>query len=1088
MFGINFDFKESKIYNYNTELKSLYVYEYFKKNDENIIVVTTSLFEANIFYQSISNYTNDVLLFPMDDFLTSEALAISPELKTTRLETLDVLKSSKKRIVVCNLMGYLRYVPTKQIFDSSNIELKVGDNYKISDLIEKLYNIGYEKEILVDRTGTIAVRGFVIDIFPINEKNPIRIEFWGDSIDSIRIFDINNQLKIEDVSEVKINPNTEFISNRDHFNVDYRHIIDYIDVTNISNYTNSMVFFDNYNNIKKSYDLLLDEITNYNISLSISADTKYMFDFSEIKNLDEKYFYELDDNTDEKNQIYDIEPFFNNFQAINKRLNDYIEKGTVILCLSNRYVVNKVIDNLANNNIVFTSEDNLYEKKVNIIVKQIEGSFRYQNIYVISENIFFNKKDNKKIYKTNFKIGTKIRDITKLDIGDYVVHSINGIGQYEGLKTINKDGMSKDYLTIRYRDSDKLYIPVEKIEYITKYSSSNGVQPKLNKLGSSEWYKTKIRVKAKVKDIARELLSLYALREKSSGFAFLKDNEMQNDFESLFPYNETVDQLKVIDEVKKDMQKSTPMDRLICGDVGYGKTEIAFRAMFKAILSGKQVALLCPTTILSQQHYVNALSRFDKFPVNICILNRFVKPTNIRENLLKIKEGKIDIVIGTHRLLSEDVKFADLGLLVIDEEQRFGVKHKEKIKELKNNIDVLTLSATPIPRTLQMSMAGLRNLSLIETPPSNRYPIQTYVLSYNNQIIRDAIYKELSRDGQIFILYNNIENMDTKYYEIKSLVPEAKIICAHGKMEKNQLEDIMYNFTKKEFDILLCTTIIETGIDIPNVNTLIIIDADKFGLSQLYQIRGRVGRSNKIAYCYLFYDKAKILNEIAVKRLKAIKEFTELGSGFSIAMRDLAIRGAGNILGSEQSGFVDTVGVEMFMKLLNEEIDSIKGIEVKEVPCEKQPFINIETSIPNYYINDEEIKIEIHKKINSIDSLNKIEEMSKELRDRFGPIPDNLTIYMYEELFEKRAYLLGIKEIYQTKNSVEIILPEVLTKELDGEKLFLSLYQKSKMYRMGNKYKRVMIILDTVDLSKHFIYYLLDLLEIIQECTKKKAI
>src|SRR5574344_1073391 len=358
-------------------------------------------------------------------------------------------------------MGYLRYVPTKQIFDSSNIELKVGDNYKISDLIEKLYNIGYEKEILVDRTGTIAVRGFVIDIFPINEKNPIRIEFWGDSIDSIRIFDINNQLKIEDVSEVKINPNTEFISNRDHFNVDYRHIIDYI-----------------------------DETTNYNISLSISADTKYMFDFSEIKNLDEKYFYELDDNTDEKNQIYDIEPFLDNFQAINKRLNDYTEKGTVILCLSNRYVVNKVIDNLANNNIVFTSEDNLYEKKVNIIVKQIEGSFRYQNIYLISENIFFNKKDNKKIYKTNFKIGTKIRDITKLDIGDYVVHSINGIGQYEGLKTINKDGMSKDYLTIRYRDSDKLYIPVEKIEYITKYSSSNGVQPKLNKLGSSEWYKT----------------------------------------------------------------------------------------------------------------------------------------------------------------------------------------------------------------------------------------------------------------------------------------------------------------------------------------------------------------------------------------------------------------------------------------------------------------------------------------------------------------------------------------------------------------------------------------------------------------------
>ena len=568
------------------------------------------------------------------------------------------------------------------------------------------------------------------------------------------------------------------------------------------------------------------------------------------------------------------------------------------------------------------------------------------------------------------------------------------------------------------------------------------------------------------------------------GYAFDKDTEEQLEFEKNFPYNETKDQLKVVDEIKKDMEKRTPMDRLLCGDVGYGKTEVAFRAIFKAIMSNKQVLFLCPTTILSQQHFQNAIERFKEFPVRIELLNRFVSKKKQAEILNDLKEGRVDLLIGTHRILSDDIICKRLGLLVIDEEQRFGVKHKEKIKSYKNNIDVLTLSATPIPRTLQMSLAGVRSLSLIETPPVDRYPIQTYVLEENKNVIKDAIYKELARDGQVFILYNDIATMEEKRIALQYLVPEARIICGHGKMKKEELEEVMFKFMNKEYDVLLCTTIIETGIDIPNVNTLIIIDADRYGLSQLYQIRGRVGRSNKIAYSYLMYNKGKILSDVAKKRLNVIKEFTELGSGFSIAMRDLSIRGAGDILGQEQSGFIDSVGVELFIDMLNEEVGKLKGQGIEKDESSTMPLIEVETTIDDKYAKEEDIKIEIHQKINKIDSKEKLLETKKELEDRFGILDENVIIYMHEELFERELEKLTIKNVIQTKNFISITIPKELTKKIDGELLFLDVLSLTRKFRFSMKNDQLTITLDIVNLDKHFIYYLIDMIDILKKLIK----
>ena len=1081
----NIDFDQTDIFSgLNTEGKALLVNTLFKKY-KSITIVTNTLFEANKLYQSISNYNDNVLLFPMDDFLTSEAIAISPELKINRLETLNELCNSTHNIVITNLMGYLRFLPTLDNYKKKNIFIKKDEDISFDDLIKKLVDLGYTRETIVNKTGEFSVRGFVIDIFPISFTDPIRVEFWGDTVDKIKFFNTNTQRTTKEIKDITIYPNTEFLVENeiDKFLLKQKDLPLYTDTTNISSFFNSIVIFDDFQQLQTSYDSLLEEMMNYSISNNVPGNTVYMNDFYDIKNNKELYFNQYDDIIKNKTALNfnfkNVEFIKNDKTTINSVLNTYNKKYILILCMSDRYKVNKLIDYLENPDIVFTDENNILNDKINIIIKKMNQGFIYDKYAIITENDIYGSKSEIK-YKNKFRLGTKIRNLNKLDVGDYVVHEAHGIGKYCGLKTLTKNGFKKDYLMVSYKDDDKLYIPVEKIDFISKYSAKDGIVPKLNKLGGTEWQRTKLKARKRIQDMAGELLKLYAIRETTKGFAFLKDTKEQYEFEEEFPYTETEDQLKAIEEIKQDMEKDRPMDRLLCGDVGYGKTEVAFRAIFKAIMSGKQVALLCPTTILSNQHFNNAIERFKAFPINIEMLNRFVPTKRVNIILEKLKEGKVDLLIGTHRILSNDVIFKDLGLLVIDEEQRFGVTHKEKIKKYKDNVDVLTLSATPIPRTLQMSMSGLRNLSLIETPPVDRFPVQTYVLSENNQIIKDAIYKELSRDGQCFLLFNHVQDLESKKNELQKLVPDAKIICAHGKMTKTQLEDIMNDFINKVYDVLLCTTIIETGIDIPNVNTLIVYDADKFGLSQLYQLRGRVGRTNKIAYCYLMYNKSKILSEIAVKRLNSIKEFTELGSGFAIAMRDLSIRGAGDILGSEQAGFIDTIGIEMFMQMLDNEIKRLKGIEVEERQ-DYTPLINVETAIEDNYIPDNDIKIEIHKKINQIDSYNKLNEVKDELIDRFGKLDESILAYMYEELFEKKANELKINKIIQTKNFIEVYIPKEITDVIDGSRLFVEISKISRMFRFSMRNKQLIIILDTVKLDKHFIFYLNDLLDIIKK-------
>ena len=1081
----SFDKKNDVIIGLTDVLKSNYIYKYFMESNEDIVVVVNSMFECNKIYNYLISYTENVYLFPMDDFVTSEALAVSPELKMTRIDTLS---NTTKKIIITNLMGYLRYLPTKKVFDSNIITLSRNDCINKEELVNNLFQIGYVRNSIVNKTGELANRGFVLDLFPVSSNNPIRLEFWGDVIESIKEFDVSSQRTLKEIKDIKILPNTEFIVNKnvDVFNLNQSDLIKYGNIKNISTFFEATVFFYKYDELKISYENLLEEIQYYNESNN--KDKKYMYLFDEIKNSNEKYLLNFNNNIFNKEYINynskEIKLLSNNKKEIIEFINKMIKKYKLIIFVKDRYKANKVIEFLEDSRCVLTSDNDIRKNYINIIISNINEGYIIDDYCVLTEKELFNKKSESK-YINKFKLGTKIRDINKLVIGDYVVHSSYGIGRYNGIKTLIKNNLKKDYLMIEYKNNDKLYIPVEKIEFINKFSEKDGVAPKLNKLGSNEWEKTKLRAKKRIESMAIDLMELYAKRENSMGFCFDEDGKEQIAFENEFPFKETNDQLKVISEIKHDMEKAVPMDRLLCGDVGYGKTEVAFRAIFKAIISGKQVSFLCPTTILSNQHFYNALERFSSFPVNIRLLNRFT-PKKMQNIIIEeIKSGKVDLLIGTHRILSDDIKFKDLGLLIIDEEQRFGVTHKEKIKVLKNNIDILTLSATPIPRTLQMSMSGIRNLSLIETPPIDRHPIQTYVLQENDYIIKDSIYKELSRSGQVFILFNNINNLEKKQAEINKLVPEAKIVIAHGQMTKNELENIMTKFIDKEYDVLLCTTIIETGIDIPNANTLIIFDADRFGLSQLYQLRGRVGRSNRIAYCYLMYNNKKILSEIASKRLNAIKDFTELGSGFSIAMRDLSIRGAGDILGSEQAGFIDAIGIDLFMQMLNDEVERLKGNKIEERK-DINPLIEVSTTIDNDIVNDTDIKIEIHKKINQIDSEKSLFEIRKEIIDRFGNINDDIEIYMQQELFEKIANDLNIKEIKQSKNFIEIVIPNSIIEYITPQELFMKVATNSKNFRFKMKERKLIVILDLVNLEKHFIYYLLDLLNIIKKILRDK--
>ncbi len=1037
------------------ELAYLYVSKLFEEKKKNIIVLLSTLYEANTFASGIGNYEKDTYLFPMDDFITSQALAISPELKTTRIDTLEAIKN-KKGIIVTNLMGYLKFLTDQQVQEKMNIILKKGDEINREKLIEILDKLDYKRDTIVTTTGEYAVRGFVIDIFVTLEEHPIRVEFFGNEIESIRYFDESTQMSIKEINEIKLVTNGEIKTEKKSSLLDYA--------------KDAIIVTIDEARIKANYEKLEEEMFEFRVAKDLPKDTRFMFSLDEINPKENIYINFIDNYNKGPNTLNlttkEIPNFHSNFEKLKEQTEIWHRQGYKIIFYLSKESQIKIIKELIT--VPITIEN-----------KYLSQGFIVDKTVVISENDIEQVNKERVKYRNSYKIGTKIKDLNSLNKGDYVVHMAHGIGVYNGIRTLTKRGLAKDYIEILYADNDKVYVPVEKMNTILKYTSKDGFKPKINKLNSTSWAKTKRAVEKKIKDISQELLKLYAERKALKGDVY-KTYDMETDFANSFEYTPTKDQEKAIKEIDTDLKDQVPMDRLLCGDVGFGKTEVAFRAMFKTVLNNKQVLYLCPTTILSNQQYKNAQDRFKDYPIEIALLNRFTTPKETKRILEGLANGTIDIVFGTHRLLSDDIYVKKLGLLVVDEEQRFGVTHKEKIKKLKNDVNVLTLSATPIPRTMKMAMSGLRDLSIIDTPPVNRYPIQTYVVEDNDLIIKDAIYKELARQGQVFILYNNIDKLDSVVNHIKSLVPEARIISAHGRMNKIELEDVMQDFIDYKYDILVCTTIIETGIDIPNTNTLIIYNADRFGLSQLYQIRGRVGRSNKIAYAYLLYDKSKMLNDIAIKRLDAIKEFTELGSGYRIAMRDLAIRGAGDILGSEQAGFVDSVGINLYMQMIEEEMRKLKGEEI-QTEDEKQSLVDVSTHISDEYTTDDEIKIEIHQMINEVDSMESLKKVKEELEDRFGKVDETMLIYMYEEWFEKLARSLNITKVTQTERFVEIELPEELSSNIKADKLFLESYNINPNLKFAYSNHRIKITLMLKPNDKHFLYTFVPVLELIKE-------
>ncbi|MGM0214665.1 transcription-repair coupling factor [Enterococcus sp. AZ109] len=706
-----------------------------------------------------------------------------------------------------------------------------------------------------------------------------------------------------------------------------------------------------------------------------------------------------------------------------------------------------------------TTPDQLLVGKTQVIEGNLSSGFELpqDHIVVVTEREIFQKVTKKRARRQTISNAERLKSYNELKTGDYVVHANHGIGKYIGMETIEIDGVHQDYMTILYQKDDKLFIPVTQLNLIQKYVASEAKPPKVNKLGGSEWSKTKRKVSQKIEDIADDLIELYAKREAERGYAFGPDDEYQKEFEEAFPYTETDDQLRSTAEIKHDMEKSRPMDRLLVGDVGFGKTEVALRAAFKAIKENKQVAFLVPTTILAQQHYDTMVERFENFPVNVAMLSRFRTKKQQNETIEQLRTGQADIVVGTHRLLSQDLKFADLGLLIIDEEQRFGVKHKERLKQLRSQVDVLTLTATPIPRTLHMSMLGVRDLSVIETPPENRYPIQTYVMETNPGAIREAIEREMARGGQVFYLYNRVETIERKVEELQILVPDARVGYAHGQMTEVQLENTLLDFIEGQYDILVTTTIIETGVDIPNVNTMFVENADYMGLSTLYQLRGRVGRSNRVAYAYFMYEPQKILNEVSEKRLQAIKDFTELGSGFKIAMRDLSIRGAGNLLGAQQHGFIDAVGFDMYSQMLTEAVDRKQGKNTQIERTSVEINLGIDAYIPGTYIEDERQKIEIYKRIRELESREMLDEVEADLIDRFGDYPDEVANLLNIGQIKMDGDRALIESIAKREQQLIVTLSKVGTKAYVVEQLFEALSATKLKATLGVEKEKMVI-------------------------------
>ncbi|MDG8629490.1 transcription-repair coupling factor [Streptococcus pneumoniae] len=1080
------DKKRQLILGLSTSTKALAIASSLEKEDR-IVLLMSTYGEAEGLVSDLISILGEELVYPflVDDAPMVEFLMSSQEKIISRVEALRFLTdSSKKGILVCNIAASRLILPSPSAFKDSIVKISVGEEYDQHAFIHQLKENGYRKVTQVQTQGEFSLRGDILDIFEISQLEPCRIEFFGDEIDGIRSFEVETQLSKENKTELTIFPASDMLLREKDYqrgqsalekqisktlspilksyleeilssfhqkqsHADSRKFLSlcYDKTWTVFDYIekDTPIFFDDYQKLMNQYEVFERELAQYfTEELQNSKAFSDMQYFSDIEQIYKKqspvtFFSNLQkglgnlkfDKIYQFNQ-YPMQEFFNQFSFLKEEIERYKKMDYTIILQSSNSMGSKTLEDMIEEyQIKLDSRDktNICKESVNLIEGNLRHGFHFvdEKILLITEHEIFQKKLKRRFRRQHVSNAERLKDYNELEKGDYVVHHIHGIGQYLGIETIEIKGIHRDYVSVQYQNGDQISIPVEQIHLLSKYISSDGKAPKLNKLNDGHFKKAKQKVKNQVEDIADDLIKLYSERSQLKGFAFSADDDDQDAFDDAFPYVETDDQLRSIEEIKRDMQASQPMDRLLVGDVGFGKTEVAMRAAFKAVNDHKQVVILVPTTVLAQQHYTNFKERFQNFAVNIDVLSRFRSKKEQTATLEKLKNGQVDILIGTHRVLSKDVVFADLGLMIIDEEQRFGVKHKETLKELKKQVDVLTLTATPIPRTLHMSMLGIRDLSVIETPPTNRYPVQTYVLEKNDSVIRDAVLREMERGGQVYYLYNKVDTIVQKVSELQELIPEASIGYVHGRMSEVQLENTLLDFIEGQYDILVTTTIIETGVDIPNANTLFIENADHMGLSTLYQLRGRVGRSNRIAYAYLMYRPEKSISEVSEKRLEAIKGFTELGSGFKIAMRDLSIRGAGNLLGKSQSGFIDSVGFELYSQLLEEAIAKRNGNANANTRTKgnAELILQIDAYLPDTYISDQRHKIEIYKKIRQIDNRVNYEELQEELIDRFGEYPDVVAYLLEIGLVKSYLDKVFVQRVERKDNKITIQFEKV---------------------------------------------------------------
>lgn len=1088
------------------------------------LIVTYSEDRAKAILDDYSFFDRNILYYPAKDALFYSADIHGHTILRQRMEVIKNIVEGNITTVVVSIDGLLNKVIPLDEIKKNILSFQVGSQIDFNETKRILVSLGYERNDWVDGVGQFAIRGGILDIFPMSSECPYRIELWGDEIDSIRSFDVESQRSIENVEELFVYPAAEMVLDDSRIKKGIEKIDKEYKI--YSKKLKDEFKTEAYGRIHREIDGLKDELENFNSAMGVDGYIGFFYDelvsFMDYMPKDSLIF--VDDPArvetralacqiefresminrieggyilpSQADVLYDykkiigrmagretilfsilgkseslfepavrikfdtkmISSYHHNFEMLLKDIRRWKEDNYRILLFSpSETRAQRLAKNLLDQDVTcfyqWDKDRILASGEMMITTGRLKTGFCVPEIglVVLTEgDIFGQKKIRKRGKRKPLYSGEKISSFDDLNIGDYVVHENHGIGIYRGIEKIEVDHITKDYISIEYAGGSKLFILASQLDSIQKYSSKEGGKPKINKLGGTEWEKTKTRVKGQVKEIARDLVELYAQRQAKEGYAFSKDTIWQKEFEEMFPYEETDDQLKAIEETKADMQSTKIMDRLICGDVGYGKTEIAIRAAFKAVQDGKQVAYLVPTTILAQQHYNTFTERMQEYPIRIGMMSRFLSAKEQKKNIEDLKKGQLDIIIGTHRLLSKDMDYRNLGLLIIDEEQRFGVSHKEKIKQMKKDVDVLTLTATPIPRTLHMSLIGIRDMSLLEEPPVDRKAIQTYVLEYNPELVKEAVARELSRGGQVYYVYNRVNTIADVAADLAKSMPDVRISYAHGQMKEQELENVMMSFINKEIDVLVTTTIIETGLDIANVNTMIIHDADNFGLSQLYQLRGRVGRSDKTAYAFLMYKRDKMLKETAEKRLKAIREFTDLGSGFKIAMRDLEIRGAGNLLGADQSGHMASVGYDLYCKMLNEEVLRQKGEDIKE-DFATSIELPIDAYIPSSYVKNEMTKLELYKRISGIWTKEDYEDMLDELTDRFGEPTYEVMNLLRIAVIKASAHEAGITGISYKNKQVHIEMKQGIRVNTDMLEAFLTKYMNNIRLVAGAK-------------------------------------